>query len=98
MELRLSADRLEEVASKLRAIAHPMRITIMDLLERKGEMNVTEIYEELKIEQVTASHHLSILEKKRVLASRRDGKKTYYSIKEDSLIRIAECISKCETK
>jgi DNA-binding transcriptional ArsR family regulator len=98
MKKSLSAEKLEEVASKLRAIAHPMRIAIMSLLEKKGELNVTDIYKSLNLEQATASHHLNILKTRLVLNSRRVGKKTYYSVRSDSIVRITDCISKCKTK
>ncbi len=95
MNIYLDIDKLEEVASKLRAIAHPMRIAILHMLETEGEMNVTDIYERLELEQATASHHLNILKTKKVLNSRREGKKTFYSPRVDNILQIAECISKC---
>ncbi|RUA30275.1 MAG: transcriptional regulator [Bacteroidetes bacterium] len=97
MQLELNTDKLEEVASKLRAVAHPMRVAIISMLDKNKQMNVTEIYKALDIEQATASHHLNILKTKGVLRSRREGKQTYYSIKQDSIIRIVDCVSRCET-
>lgn len=97
MQLELNTDKLEEVASKLRAVAHPMRVAIISMLDKNEQMNVTEIYKALDIEQATASHHLNILKTKGVLRSRREGKQTYYSIKQDSIIRIVDCVSRCET-
>jgi DNA-binding transcriptional ArsR family regulator len=92
---KLDPKKLEEAASKMRAIAHPMRIAIIDMLEEKEQMNVTEIYESLKIEQASASHHLNILKTKGVLDSKRSGKKTFYFLKENALQQILECIDKC---
>ncbi len=92
----LDITKLEEAASRLRAIAHPMRIAIIGMLEEKSKMNVTEIYETLKIEQASASHHLNILKNKGVLASKRDGKNTYYFLKHSTLTQILECLEKCE--
>ncbi len=92
----LDITRLEEAASKLRAIAHPMRIAIIGMLEDKSKMNVTEIYETLKIEQASASHHLNILKSKGVLASKREGKNTYYFLKHSTLSQIIECLEKCD--
>lgn len=88
--------KLEEAASKMRALAHPMRIAIIGLLESKPQMNVTEIYEVLRIEQASASHHLNILKNKGILSSRRAGKNTYYSLKHASLVQIIECLNKCD--
>jgi len=94
-QTKLDSKKLEEAASKMRAIAHPMRIAIIDMLEKNEQMNVTEIYETLKIEQASASHHLNILKTKGVLDSRRSGKKTFYYLKENAIAQIIECINKC---
>jgi len=88
-------EKLELAASKLRAISHPMRIAIIELLSKNPRMSVTEIYEELNIEQATASHHLNILKNKRILLSKREGKKIYYELRNTVLTEIIECINRC---
>lgn len=98
MKTKLDTQRLEEAASKLRAIAHPIRIAIIELLDENKELNVTQIYEFLGIEQASTSHHLNVLKNKGVLSSRRVGKNTYYSIKPDSILQILDCVSRCESK
>ena len=92
---KLDPRKLEEAASKLRAIAHPMRIAIIGLLENNEQMNVTEIYESLRIEQASASHHLNILKTKGVLDSRRSGKNTFYFIKHEALTQMIDCLNRC---
>ena len=94
-KLVLDITKLEMAASKLRAIAHPMRIAIIDLLNEKSKMSVTEIYSSLDIEQASASHHLNILKNKGVLVSKREGKKIFYSLKSVTLTEIIECINRC---
>jgi DNA-binding transcriptional ArsR family regulator len=94
-KLELDVIKLEAAASKLRAIAHPMRIAIIDLLHENQKQSVTEIYKKLNIEQASASHHLNILKNKGVLISKRDGKKIYYSLKNQTLTEIIECINRC---
>jgi DNA-binding transcriptional ArsR family regulator len=64
-------EKLELAASKLRAISHPMRIAIIELLSGDKHLSVTEIYKNLEIEQATASHHLNILKNKGVLVYHR---------------------------
>ena len=93
--IEINIDKLESAAGKLRAISHPMRIAIIDLLSKGEKMSVTEIFESLNIEQATASHHLNILKNKGVLCSRGDGKKIYYSLKSMTLTEIIECINRC---
>lgn len=93
-KIKLDIDKLDIAASKLRAIAHPMRIAIIDLLQEKG-LSVTEIYERLNIEQASASHHLNILKSKGVLVSQRNGKKIIYSLRNRILTEIIDCINRC---
>jgi len=91
----INTEKLELAANKLRAISHPMRIAIIDLLSADTKLSVTEIHKALKIEQATASHHLNILKNKGILVSTRDGKNIYYSLKHVTLKDIVECINKC---
>jgi len=91
----INIDNLELAAGKLRAISHPMRIAILELLAQEERLSVTEIYKTLNIEQATASHHLNILKNKKVLISRRSGKKIFYSLRSNTLTEIIECINRC---
>lgn len=97
-KIDLDITKLEMAANRLRAMAHPMRIAIIELLQQKEKLSVTEIYKKLKIEQASASHHLNILKSKGVLASRRDGKKIFYSLRSKTLSQIIDCINKCNTE
>lgn len=91
----IKIEQLETAANMLKAMSHPVRIAILSMLEEGKKLTVTEIYEKLKIEQSAASHHLGILKDKGILASKRDGKNTFYFLKHDSLSKIIECISNC---
>ncbi len=91
----LNPDSLEKAANMLKAIAHPVRISIVGCLEDGNKHTVTEIYTTLGIEQSTASHHLGILKDKGVLSSKREGKNTWYSLKHENLKTILSCVSNC---
>jgi DNA-binding transcriptional ArsR family regulator len=91
----LDFDKLETAAIMLKAIAHPLRIAILKNLDGGKKLTVTEIHEMLGIEQSAASHHLGILKDKGVLCSRRDGKNTYYYLKNDLLSQLVECLNRC---
>lgn len=86
---------LETAADTLKAIAHPIRISIVGLLDRGVELSVTEIHEALNIEQAVASHHLSILKNKNVLESNRVGKNCFYKLKHPQLAQVLICIETC---
>ena len=66
----LKPESLERAANMLKAIAHPMRLLIVGCLEDGEKKTVTEIHNQLGIEQATASHHLGILKDRGVLASK----------------------------
>jgi DNA-binding transcriptional ArsR family regulator len=91
----LNPESLEKAAGMLKAIAHPVRIKIMEYLEDGKKRTVTEIHNQLGIEQSTASHHLGILKDKGVLASKREGKNTWYFLKYENLKTVLNCISNC---
>jgi len=91
----LDVERLERVANMLKAIAHPMRIAILGLLENEAKMTVSEIHQKLGIEQSSTSHHLGILKDKGVLGSKRDGKNTIYFLKHENFAKVIECVNRC---
>ncbi len=49
----LDPEQLEAAANMLKAIAHPMRIAIIDFLQGGEQLSVTEIHKKLGIEQST---------------------------------------------
>ncbi|MCO6500790.1 MAG: helix-turn-helix transcriptional regulator [Vicingus serpentipes] len=88
--------KLETATEMLKAIAHPIRISIVGMLDSDKKLSVTEIHEALNIEQAVASHHLSILKNKGVLFSERVGKNCFYTLKHQRLSQIVDCIDKCQ--
>lgn len=96
MEIKnLNPADLEKASGMLKAIAHPIRISIVSCLEQNKYKTVTEIHNLLGIEQSTASHHLGILKDKGILSSRREGKNTFYFLKHEELTKILKCIGDC---
>jgi DNA-binding transcriptional ArsR family regulator len=93
---RLSPQAVETAATMLKCIGHPVRLMIIELLDRLDELNVTAIYEALGIEQAVASQHLNLMRDKGILASRRDGVNVYYRIDDPRVPRVIDCIQHCE--
>ena len=88
-------EKLNQATEILKAIAHPIRINIIALLENGKRLTVTEIFEKLDLEQAVVSHHLRILKDRGVLNYRREGKNMYYYLKHEQLIQIIQCVSGC---
>lgn len=88
----------EHVAEVLKAIAHPIRVQIVELLQAK-EMCVGDIAEALGGKQAITSQQLNMMKAKGVLSCRRDGARVYYRIKNRNVIELLDCIfDHCESK
>ncbi|MGB8489534.1 MAG: metalloregulator ArsR/SmtB family transcription factor [Bacteroidales bacterium] len=91
----LEPESLGKASVMLKALAHPVRISIVSCLGQGGNKTVTQIHREIGIEQAAASHHLGILKDKGVLGSRREGKNTYYFLRNDKLTLLLDCVGEC---
>lgn len=83
---------IQKMVGSLKAIAHPVRLSMVSILKNGQKKNVTEIYESLGLEQAVASQHLSILKDKDVLSSERSGKNTFYFIKDERIVEVIDLI------
>ncbi len=91
----LNIEKLEGAANMLKAIAHPMRIAILNMLESGNKMTVSEIHQQLGLEQSSTSHHLGILKDKGILSSKREGKNTYYFLRHENFAKVIDCVGNC---
>ena len=81
----------ERVVEVLKAVAHPVRLRIVELLV-PGEMCVGDIVRALSEKQSITSQQLNMMKDKGVLACRRDGAKVYYRIENKNVIRLLDCV------
>ena len=81
----------EYVAEVLKALAHPVRLSIVAFLE-DGEKCVGEIMASVGGKQAITSQQLNMMKDKGVLACRRDGSKVYYRIDNENVIRLLHCV------
>lgn len=86
---------LEHVASILKTIAHPVRLTVLKLLESKKRLSVGDMCDELSIEQSVMSHHLNLLKLHGILKSERSGRQTLYFISLKEVLKVIGCMEKC---
>ncbi|MDQ0287240.1 ArsR family transcriptional regulator [Desulfofundulus luciae] len=69
----------EEKAELLKALAHPIRLCIVDGLIN-NECNVTRMRECLDLPQSTVSQHLGILKSRGIIRGRRKGTEICYTV------------------
>ncbi|MDX2285734.1 MAG: metalloregulator ArsR/SmtB family transcription factor [Bacteroidia bacterium] len=91
-----SVSQMEMLTRTLKAIAHPARLSIIEMLENGKRLTVTEIYTRLKADQSAVSHHLSILRDKGILGTERKGKFIYYYLKNTAFLSLIDCLNQIQ--
>jgi ArsR family transcriptional regulator, arsenate/arsenite/antimonite-responsive transcriptional repressor len=76
---------LDRAADVLRALAHPVRLGILERLGRDGEICACDFTEHFGVSQPTISGHLRTLRQAGLVATRRQGNQICYSIVPGSL-------------
>ena len=79
-------DRQAEI---LKALAHPVRLQILDIL-RDGEQCVCHLEAVLKLRQAYISQQLMTLRKAGLVADRKDGLRVYYRITDRAVFRVLD--------
>ena len=88
----LSKEVVETTARMLKCLGHPIRLRILDLLERRGESTVTEVHEGLDLEQAVCSQHLNLMRDKGILARRKEGVHAFYSLNDPRALKVLSCV------
>jgi len=76
-------------AEFFKALAHPMRIQILDTL-RDGEHSVNELRDILNVEAANVSQQLAILRGKNLVANRKEGNNVYYSVRDPMVFQLLD--------
>lgn len=77
---KFDKDIYKERAEILKALAHPVRLGIVDFLS-EGEKTVTELMKLLKQSQTNVSKHLSILKRVGIVDDFKEGLNRFYYLK-----------------
>lgn len=93
-EVKLDIERLQEAAEVMRALAHPLRMKILEFIDQQGSTHVNKIYNTLRLEQSITSQHLRVLRLAKLVHTERQGKYVYYSINYPKLEKIVEAINR----
>jgi DNA-binding transcriptional ArsR family regulator len=76
-------------AEFFKALAHPLRIRIIDAL-RDGEIGVNDLCERLQVEQSTVSQQLAQLRGRNIVVGRKEGQNVFYSIRDRAIFRLLD--------
>jgi ArsR family transcriptional regulator len=87
-------EKLHVSSELMRALAHPLRLKILEFIDRNDEINVNKIYNTLDLEQSITSQHLRILRLAGVVDSSRDGKYIHYTINYDIVEKAKNAVNR----
>ena len=93
MARRAHWQRYEMQAQIISAVAHPIRVAIVDLL-KDGELCVCEIAERLGAERSNVSRHLSVMLKAGVVKTRKQGLQVFYSLRTPCAVNFISCATR----
>ena len=91
LDIRKLRAAAEEATALLRALANSDRLLLLCHLSQ-GERCVSELEEDLGIEQPTLSQQLSVLRTQELVSTRRDGKRIYYSVRDPKALAVLETL------
>ncbi len=93
----ISIENITKAAKILKTIGHPLRLEVLEVLEAKERLNVSQIKEAIhsKVEQSLLSHHLIKMKDKGILQSKKEGMHVVYNITDRNILKIFDCMEKC---
>jgi DNA-binding transcriptional ArsR family regulator len=96
--VKMDKELASHAADVLRAVAHPIRLQVVELLE-EGEMCVGAISDALGEKQAITSQQLNIMKDKGILTSRREGTKVFYRLQNRNVTQVLHCVyNHCQAK
>ena len=79
-KVSINNQKLQVGSDVLRAIAHPLRMKILEFIDKNKTINVNKIYNTLKLEQSITSQHLKVLRATGLVHTHREGKFIHYTV------------------
>ncbi len=83
---------VRSAVSVLKAVGHPLRFRIVDILSRRTRLSVTELCALLRTRQPIISQQLSILRRRKVVNGFRDGNRVLYSLQNENVGEIVRLL------
>ena len=93
-KVSIDLEKLHYASELTKALAHPLRLKILEFLDQNKNVNVNKIYRTLDLEQSITSQHLKILKDVDVLNCDKIGKYAKYSINYEILFKTERAVNK----
>jgi ArsR family transcriptional regulator len=82
-----------ELAALAKAIGHPVRVRILELLLARDSCSCGEVVDELPLAQATVSQHLKVLKDAGLIRGEIEGPRVCYCADVDGLRRLGDLVS-----
>jgi DNA-binding transcriptional ArsR family regulator len=92
---QLNKDTAARRADTLKALGHPIRLQIVDLLAAAPH-NVGELADKLGVQSAIVSQQLKILRLSGLVAVNKRGGRSYYDLANSHLSNLLECLRSCD--
>ena len=92
MTFKILEEQSEKASGLLKALANEKRLMIVCILSQ-GEKNVGELEQFVGLSQSALSQHLARLRRDGVVDTRREAQTIFYSIKDQSVTKLLECLT-----
>lgn len=87
-KIEIDEEKLHLASENLRALAHPLRIKILEFIDQNEGISFSEIHSTLKLDESITSQHIRILSFSGMIETRRNGKFITYKV---NYQKIAKC-------
>ena len=77
-----------DAAALFAVLAHPVRLSVLELLRERAPRTAGELREALGLERTSLSHQLRILRESRLISMRREGRRRLYSLADHHVAHI----------
>lgn len=85
----LDVREVEALAAQLKALAHPVRLRMVDLIHAHGgQLCVCEFEQHFDVKQPTISHHLKVLREAGLIRSRQEGAWVHHAVEPAAFARL----------
>jgi len=91
----LEQEQADELVRLYKILANDTRLRLLHALERAGELSVTDLAAEVGMKPQAVSNQLQRLADRRIVASRREGRRLFYRISDPcvtGLIDLGMCL------
>ena len=91
--LRWSMAEADVLSAMLKALAHPVRLQMVELLHRMGgQVCVCDVEAHFDLTQPTISHHLKVLRQAGIITGEARGVWIYYSTRPEAMVKLRDLL------